>query len=89
MWNRKEDAHARPPQPAPAPMPTAVPTPQRPAAEPPVAPRPSATIGKAVTIKGEIYSEEDLFIDGKVEGFLELKEHKLTVGPNGRADRRP
>src|SRR2546423_1914766 len=85
MWNRKEEAHPRPPQPAPAPMPTAVPM-QRPAEPAPIAKVSSATIGKAVTIKGEIYSEEDLFIDGKVEGFLELKEHKLTVGPNGRAD---
>jgi cytoskeletal protein CcmA (bactofilin family) len=39
-----------------------------------------------VTIKGEIHSEEDLYIDGKVEGLLDLKDHKLTVGPNGRAD---
>ncbi|MEO8126486.1 MAG: polymer-forming cytoskeletal protein [Bryobacteraceae bacterium] len=53
---------------------------------PPPAPKSFASIGKAVTIKGEIYSEEDLFIDGRVEGLLELKEHKLTVGPNGRAD---
>jgi len=67
-------------------MPTAVPTPRPAESAPAPAPRSSATIGKAVTIKGEIYSEEDLFIDGKVEGFLELKEHKLTVGPNGRAD---
>ena len=54
--------------------------------EPVPVPKSFASIGKAVTIKGEIYSEEDLFIDGKVEGLLELKDHKLTVGPNGRAD---
>jgi cytoskeletal protein CcmA (bactofilin family) len=81
MWNRKEEANARPPQPVPAVQP-----PQRPVEAPPVPKASSATIGKAVTIKGEIYSQEDLFIDGKVEGLLELKEHKLTVGPNGRAD---
>jgi cytoskeletal protein CcmA (bactofilin family) len=81
MWNRKEEATpARPPQPGPAVIPA-----QRPAEPAPVV-KSSATIGKAVTIKGEIYSEEDLFIDGKVEGLLELKDHKLTVGPNGRAD---
>jgi cytoskeletal protein CcmA (bactofilin family) len=81
MWNRKEEAvPARPPQPGPAVIPA-----QRPVEPAPVV-KSSATIGKAVTIKGEIYSEEDLYIDGKVEGLLELKDHKLTVGPNGRAD---
>ena len=81
MWNRKEEAApARPPQAMPAVQP-----PGR-TADPLPAPNTSALIGKAVTIKGEIYSEEDLFIDGKVEGLLELKDHKLTVGPNGRAD---
>ena len=43
----------------------------------------SATIGKAVKIVGQIYSREDLFVDGDVEGTVELLEHKLTIGPNG------
>lgn len=41
-------------------------------------------IGKNVTIKGQIFSQEDLTIDGEMEGSVELKEHRLTVGPNGR-----
>jgi len=44
----------------------------------------SATIGKAVKIVGQIFSREDLFVDGDVEGTIELMEHKLTVGPNGK-----
>ena len=44
----------------------------------------SATIGKAVKISGQIYSKEDLYVDGDVEGTIEALEHKLTVGPNGR-----
>jgi len=44
----------------------------------------SATIGKAVKIAGQIYSREDLYVDGDVEGTIELIEHKLTVGPNGK-----
>lgn len=44
----------------------------------------SATIGKAVRIVGQIFSKEDLYIDGDVEGTIELLEHKLTVGPNGK-----
>ena len=43
----------------------------------------SATIGKAVKIVGQIFSREDLFVDGDVEGTIELMEHKLTIGPNG------
>jgi cytoskeletal protein CcmA (bactofilin family) len=43
----------------------------------------SATIGKAVKIVGQIYSKEDLFVDGDLEGTVEALEHKLTIGPNG------
>jgi len=43
----------------------------------------AATIGKAVKIVGQIFSREDLFVDGDVEGTVELMEHKLTIGPNG------
>ena len=47
--------------------------------------RRGATIGKAVTVKGDIYSEEDLFIDGEVQGTLHVKDSRLTIGPNGKA----
>src|SRR5580704_6246432 len=47
-------------------------------------PRGSAVIGKSVTIKGQIFSREDLAIDGEVDGSVELQEHRLTVGPSGR-----
>jgi cytoskeletal protein CcmA (bactofilin family) len=43
----------------------------------------SATIGKAVKIVGQIYSKEELYVDGDLEGTLEALENKLTVGPNG------
>lgn len=44
----------------------------------------AAAIGKSVMIKGQIVSREDLYLDGEVEGTIELQEHKLTVGPHGR-----
>jgi len=47
-------------------------------------PRGAATIGKAVRINGQIVSQEDLFVDGDVEGTIELMQHKLTIGPNGK-----
>ena len=43
----------------------------------------SAVIGKAVSIKGEVFSKEDLYVDGALEGKIELPSHKLTVGPHG------
>jgi cytoskeletal protein CcmA (bactofilin family) len=43
----------------------------------------SATIGKSVKVVGQIYSKEDLFVDGTVEGTVEASEHKLTIGPHG------
>ena len=44
----------------------------------------SASIGKAVRVVGQIYSKEDLFVDGDLEGTVEALEHKLTIGPNGK-----
>src|ERR1035437_7278027 len=43
----------------------------------------AATIGKAVKVVGQIFSREDLYIDGEVEGTVEALDHKLTIGPNG------
>lgn len=42
-----------------------------------------AHIGKSVVIKGELSGSEDLYLDGEVEGSVELRDHNLTVGPNG------
>jgi cytoskeletal protein CcmA (bactofilin family) len=42
-----------------------------------------AHIGKSVVIKGELSGSEDLYVDGNVEGSIELRNHSLTVGPNG------
>jgi cytoskeletal protein CcmA (bactofilin family) len=35
-------------------------------------------------IKGELNGSEDLTIEGHVEGKIELRDHVLTIGPNGR-----
>jgi len=43
-----------------------------------------AHIGKSVVIKGELSGSEDLYLDGEVEGTIELQRNALTVGPNGR-----
>lgn len=44
----------------------------------------SAVIGKSVQIKGELQGNEDLLIDGQVDGTITLHESRLTIGPNAR-----
>jgi cytoskeletal protein CcmA (bactofilin family) len=43
----------------------------------------AAAIGASMIIVGEIYSREELLVDGEVDGKLEL-QHRLTVGANGK-----
>ena len=42
-----------------------------------------ATIGKSIIIKGELSGDEDLMIEGQVEGKITLPNHQLTVGSHG------
>jgi len=46
--------------------------------------RPQALIGSKLRIKGELYGEEDILIQGRVEGTIEVKDNNLTVGVDGR-----
>ncbi len=43
-----------------------------------------ATIGKSIVIKGDLSGDEDLIIDGKVEGRVQLPNNEITIGPDGR-----
>ncbi|MGE4160790.1 MAG: polymer-forming cytoskeletal protein [Vicinamibacterales bacterium] len=89
MWKR--DEAAKPVSGSPT-TPSAAPavTPQQtsaPAAQPDVRrqmERDVVNIGKSVVIKGELNGSEDLTIEGHVEGKIELRDHILTIGPNGR-----
>jgi len=59
--------------------------------EPSTPPRPAATattadlatIGKSLVIKGEVTGSESLYIDGRVEGSINLAGNRVTVGRNG------
>jgi cytoskeletal protein CcmA (bactofilin family) len=91
MWNKREDPPA--PRPASAP-PASVNVPEIKKEPAPVSSTPfrtpepdsrnAATIGKAVKIVGQIFTKEDLYVDGDVEGTIESIDNKVTIGPNGR-----
>ena len=44
----------------------------------------AAHIGKSVVVRGELSGSEDLYLDGEVEGSIELRDHHLTIGPHGK-----
>jgi cytoskeletal protein CcmA (bactofilin family) len=82
------------PNPSPSPEPARPATPQASSFEPGT-PRPStpagipaaadqATIGKSLVVKGEVTGSESLYIDGKVEGAINLAGNRVTVGRNGQ-----
>jgi cytoskeletal protein CcmA (bactofilin family) len=55
-----------------------------PAPAPPVPPTGKmATVGKAMRVRGDMYSDEELYLDGEIEGTLEVR-NRLTIGPNGK-----
>jgi cytoskeletal protein CcmA (bactofilin family) len=97
MWGGRRKEEDYPPRPAAA-APAAVPVPEPISKEgntlmsstpsrmyEPETPRSAAaTIGKSVVIKGQIYSREDLYLDGEVEGTIDCQESKVTIGPHGR-----
>jgi cytoskeletal protein CcmA (bactofilin family) len=43
-----------------------------------------AHIGSSVVIKGELSGSEDLYLDGEVEGSIDLQNNNLVIGPNGK-----
>jgi cytoskeletal protein CcmA (bactofilin family) len=87
MWKRDEAVKPTSNQPG-SPAPVA----STPPASTSAAPQPDnrrierdmVNIGKSVVIKGELNGSEDLTIEGQVEGKIELKDHVLTIGPNGK-----
>ena len=96
MWNKRRDedppkpvSQRIPSYPAPvAPNPVEVKKEPTPMSSTPVRTfepesRSGATIGKSVKVVGQIFSKEDLYVDGAVEGTLEALENRLTIGPHG------
>jgi len=88
MWKPNQPGSQTPPTPEPA-------RPQPPAAAPAYdaaaragstasATGEQATIGKSLVVKGELTGSESLYVDGKVEGAINLPGNRVTVGRNGQ-----
>jgi len=92
MWKPNQPGNGNPATPEPVrgvAAPTIEPTPTRPASPTPAgipaaATGEQATIGKSLVIKGEVSGSESLFIDGKIEGAINLPGNRVTVGRNGQ-----
>src|SRR6266478_1100966 len=80
MWNKTPEEQ---PAPKPAAPRLATPTPLQAAPTPTAQPSRGGTMGPSMTVKGEVYSREELYVDGEIQGSIEL-QHRLTVGPNGK-----
>jgi len=89
MWKPTTQPSAtptRPLEPERAATPTITSAPNEPtAAQRPVAASTAdqATIGKSLVVKGEVTGSESLYIDGRVEGSINLAGNRVTVGRNG------
>ncbi|HYQ83401.1 MAG TPA: polymer-forming cytoskeletal protein [Rubrobacter sp.] len=83
-WKRSDEYPSQP-EPTPAPRP-ATPAPTTPAATSyePAKRSDRATIGPSIFIVGDLTGDEDLVIEGRVEGKVDLKQNNVTVGKNGR-----
>ncbi|HTB17098.1 MAG TPA: polymer-forming cytoskeletal protein [Bryobacteraceae bacterium] len=88
MWGKQNDGQmiqnppAQPVQPAPA----AAPAIQQHHQAPPPAPASTPTVfGKSMKIIGEVTSDEELYLDGDLDGKLNLR-NRLTVGPNSKVN---
>jgi len=46
-------------------------------------PTDQATIGRSLVIKGEVSGSETLYVDGRIEGTINIAENRVTVGRNG------
>ncbi|HEX9940870.1 MAG TPA: polymer-forming cytoskeletal protein [Thermoanaerobaculia bacterium] len=82
-YSPPEPAASNPPRPAAAPAPAPSPVSAAPS-EPPPRRTDRATIGPSIFIKGDLSGEEDLVIEGRVEGKVDLKQNNVTIGKNGK-----
>ncbi len=80
MWKKSEPEETnRPPVPVPQSQPA--PAPRNPAPQPQS--KEHAVIGSTIVVRGDLSGDEDLVIDGRVEGKIQFPRHSITIGRNG------
>lgn len=82
MWKSNESTSETPKNPAQDARPQASPAPSP--ARPASSSGRTATIGPSISIKGDISGDEDLVIEGQVEGAVQLSKHDVTVASSGQ-----
>jgi cytoskeletal protein CcmA (bactofilin family) len=80
MWKKSEpeEFHSQP-----APAPQALPAPAQRNSMPQSQSKEHAVIGPTIVIKGDLSGDEDLVIEGRVEGKIQFPRHNVTIGKNG------
>jgi len=83
MWKRPDDVAV--------PTPTATAEPPRPTTPPPApgrvaAPSSPARLGPSLSLEGKLTGEEDLLVEGRFRGEIQVPEHQVTVGSDGRIE---
>ena len=80
MWEKKDTNNPAPNNPVSRPAPPAS------TGTPSSAGGPIVNLGQSIRVKGELSGNEDLTVDGHVEGKISLKDHNLTIGQHGRIE---
>lgn len=82
MWKRPDDVAVPPPVASDQPRPAAPPPPP---ARPP-APSSPARLGPSLQLEGKLSGDEDLLVDGRFRGEIQVPEHQVTIGGDGRVE---
>jgi cytoskeletal protein CcmA (bactofilin family) len=80
MWKKDDPNQAEPAAPG------------SPRPKPPIGPGPvpasksgeRATIGASIVIQGDVSGDEDLLVEGRIEGTIDLQKNHITVGTEGK-----
>jgi cytoskeletal protein CcmA (bactofilin family) len=82
MWKREDEPRTSS-NPSPAPLPAAAPPSAAPSSVPDGA-RDRAVLGASLSVRGEVSGGEDLLVQGRIEGKIDLSDHSVTIGRSGK-----
>jgi cytoskeletal protein CcmA (bactofilin family) len=82
MWKRPEDVAAPPPPASPEPRPASPPPPPSRS----TAASSTARLGPTIALEGKLTGDEDLLVEGRFRGEIQVPAHQVTVGSDGRVE---